>query len=608
MLNEFLRSVSFLENTVKFQRKECISYRTVFSALTLCLFLLFTVFVLSEDYVKSAAESILYMSHPEKRNPGLNKLQKQFFNYSVMSNTNLELYNCKLMMTSKSIWEKSDADNTFLQSKVNDKKGQYKYSIMNAHGDSRIYFDLSEFKYGNELVFESVVYTHCENPEDIKKIEQSQFKVSLVSSTTLTTNLFSKSEPFNVVKDGNGETFDMNNNIQCMKGYLNSFDLAFKPIVIVNDDDYFRISSYNIDYLKMSESFSNESFDSDIIYLGKSKTMISEKSSKYEELIKQERIDYYNSYDVDNKDQYIKVKETENRKIIGIVNYLIDLRGDIIIRKYPKFKNLFPALLCIFWFIVMILKIIFSLYDHNLIYLEYINSFYTFTLSNSFIEGENGKEDNESISKSSFKQCSENPNSRMVEMESEVIGDNYKQTKNPLLEASFMKYPINDTLYYGNMKGEESKVCHATSNSNKVNNIASPDKADTFRISSSNMFKNDHKSKSVSEFQFTTCDMLRFILCKCFVKTKIKKSLFKNCKNQLLYYLDPLFYFRMCAANETSVCLGRASLEYSAIISSDYKHFQVLRKSNNNYSANHGKFNPDLTGNDIRVSFVCRDN
>lgn len=606
-----------MENNVKFQNKDNIFFRPVFSAVVLTCFLLFAVFVVAKDFVDSATESIVYMNFPEKRNPGLKKLHKQFFNYSILTNLDLEAINCKLMMTSKSKWQSSDANSTFMQAKVDNKLGKFKYTIINANADSDIInLDSDELNYGNELIFESLVSVKCDDPNSIKGIDQSQFKVALVSSTTLSVNLLNKTEPFNVVKDGNGEVFDINNNIHCMKEFLNSYDLTFKPTVILNDDDYFRIISLSKDSYLEAENHSKDTIRSDIVYLGKSKTMISIKNEKIEEVVTRKNPAKYYSDDVLKKvvtDEAISLMETKNMKLIGMVNYLIDLKGEIIIRKYPKFKNMIPILLCILLLVVLALRMAFSFYDHNSIYLEHINSFYTFTISNSYIEQENGKEDDDL--RSTGKSDSENQKSINIDVESTEMADNYKIMKKPLLEASFMKFPINETVGYGNLNDEESKINQTNTKLKsfqleKLNSkaiIASPDKAETFRISSSNMFKGKHKSKSESEFQFTSCDLLRFLFCRCFDKTRIKMSLYRNCKNQLTYYLNPEFYFRMCAANEDSACIGRNSLEYSATISPDYKHYQVCRRSNN-FADKNGKRKTEIAGNDIRVSFVCRDN
>lgn len=80
-------------------------------------------------------------------------------------------------------------------------------------------------------------------------------------------------------------------------------------------------------------------------------------------------------------------------------------------------------------------------------------------------------------------------------------------------------------------------------------------------------------------------------------KTKIKKSLYENCANQFEYYLNPHYYFRVCALNEMQLSqqMGSGRL-YSAKISSDLENYQIERTELENTESNKKvELKPDFT-------------
>lgn len=85
-------------------------------------------------------------------------------------------------------------------------------------------------------------------------------------------------------------------------------------------------------------------------------------------------------------------------------------------------------------------------------------------------------------------------------------------------------------------------------------------------------------------FKFSLIDAAKFLICLRTKETKIKLTLYENCLDQLNYYLNPNYYFRMCSANE--VQLENYSYEtYTAKISCSLNNFQIDRLERNSHKS-----------------------
>lgn len=103
--------------------------------------------------------------------------------------------------------------------------------------------------------------------------------------------------------------------------------------------------------------------------------------------------------------------------------------------------------------------------------------------------------------------------------------------------------------------------------------------------------------RSGVEFKLTQFDIFLFIFCCGLSKSKIKKSLYENCVSQFEFYLNPHYYFRVCALNEMQLSqqMGSGRL-YSAKISSDFENYQIDRADVENADAqNKSEIKPDFT-------------
>jgi hypothetical protein len=246
-----------------------------------------------------------------------------------------------------------------------------------------------------------------------------------------------------------------------------------------------------------------------------------------------------NDVTLDIKQLYSSHELYESPDIISSFEVISDNNHHIYIRSYRKFFQILPYYFILFYFLILLLRGIFIIIDSNNIYLQFINSFYDITVS----EKRNSCDSN---NKSIFKEKS-----------------NFQNLQNENKESSLIKMScLNSPV----MSLEQTRFVEE--------DFVKPLKKEPI-LKKNKSFHSDRK------YIYSLLDLISFLFAiSCCKKTSTKEKLYNSLKTQLVFYLNPLYYFKLCSLNEADVMESITDKQiYSAVISNNFENFIISRNN-----------------------------
>lgn len=580
ILHDFLQSQNLLGGSVGFVQSPPKYFRMALSLLLLVGFITFITFVSVKEYFN---QSIVEFSRFESQTKHqlTPEIASSLISFRLESVIDLGSRGCNLKMIAR--FNRNSYGNRYDFNQRKDGSGGF------------IYEAILENKENAETIpeyFNSKLSYVCLNKSSYEYLRYNiAFKLRIGESLNYSLNVFNKNNPFQIIESNAAPKISNQPSI-----YGNSSDfwkIRLKPITIVDDDSYFSIALRKLgDIEEELKQHKSKSYQTKITYLQLDHLVVP------------------------------AILPVGDEEVIGFINFYIDTSIDIIVRHYPKFIYTLIPLLCIFFVCYFILRVMFDLYDSNMRYMEYINSFYDLTVVN-YTHNENfesnHKISNEDTKPKVISDSFSNCNSKSFN-NFDISHSGLSSKKNPLIEASFMRSE------YAHTKAT-SKVSDIGLNSTQTSqrNKNHLSKENTFPHYSINNFQNKieiieedldqqtpcaiSSSSNNRSFKFEYIDVFLFVCCPLFKRVKVKKLLYQQCKEQLKFFLNPHFYMGLCAINEErmSDLYKHPKNIYSAIIDFDREDYQIDRKSESSFSKLNKQNAKLLSNQSIEVSFEYRD-
>ncbi len=228
-------------------------------------------------------------------------------------------------------------------------------------------------------------------------------------------------------------------------------------------------------------------------------------------------------YILERQEQYNIINLTKEYKI-ALINYNFNNKTDVIVRVYPNIGQSICYIFLFFLFLVKIISLLFLFYDKYGKYKNLINSFFYV-----------------------------------------YYKDKVNNNKNTFLTKIS---PSNSFKIKSNINKLEDKNKPISINSSC---LTTPLKEEKQHI-------ND---KELIKYNFSLCDILVMNLPFLSKSFKVKKLIFLNCIEQFTYYLNPLYYFKLCALNENKIITNISNDEFafSIEIKENFSTYEILRKT-----------------------------
>ena len=548
----FLEMLNLFETNINFTKQSKTKYRLQLSIVLIVIFIILCLIKVLDDLDDNLATSILSLNDYVKiSNAGTIKFQPDIYTKAndTPNSCNISVH-LKLLGinygTKDLIKEKYKEDNSFIRH----------YLLENLNNtniiDDSDYFNL-----------ESKIYFKCVDDRNKSYDKSSYEKVEAPTIFINNNNEYDKvlkltnDEPLVALKKpfmrinnhSKDEISDVN---QIM---INSWEFKYEPVKVLDDKDYFSISRLK-----------NRDLDKDY--------------SKD-----------FTIHSTNSKLTKVMVADTYSDKgvLIGFISYRLSKTGKLIVRTYPKMTDSIPILLLCILFTIYIFKVIFYIYDYNGIHCEYVNTFFNLTYEDSKPLEDKGNKSTFISKKTNISKLSNDPSSdKSMTMETNTNTQILIEKQHSFNENLFKSQDNNLSIFqYKSPKQaiKETKIFIGSSfieTNNSIENNSKEDKEEIKLDENKNeVMVND---ESLKQYSFTFIDLLAFY-CPFSKNSKLKKNLYMNCKNQLDFYLNPLYYFKLCALNEENVVdylaenkVYSANFSYQRGIFDISRNMSVLKK------------------------------
>ena len=425
--------------------------------------------------------------------------------------------------------------------------------------NASLYSNLRQPSEDDYFDLESKIYYKCKDKND-KAFEKTKYN----NTDAPTIFINSKSKYDSILKLTNEDPFitskkqilKLNNHLKdeitdLNQYMINSWDFEYEPVKIIDDRDYFSISRLK-----------NRDLDKDY-------------SNDYKIHSTQKNLVKYMVSDI----------TSDNGLLIGFVNYRISKTGKLIIRNYPKFSETFPILLLVILLVAYTFKMLFYIYDYNGIYCEYVNTF--FNLSN-----DDAKKQDDKANKSTFisqktnitESRNDNFNDKSLETFTNTNTQILIEKQQSFNDKKFKSKEENNTSIFQYkspklaIKEAKKTIVIGTSFIDSYSSIENKSNEEKDEIKQDeNKIDLKLSNECFNPYSFGFCDLMNFY-CPFSKRSKLKRNLFKNCKDQLSFYLNPLYYFKLSAVNEEKIVDSLTENKiFSACLSYQQGKFEISR-------------------------------
>lgn len=541
----FLEIFNLFETNISFTKQSKTGYRLQFSIVLIVIFIILCFIKILDDLDNNFVTSIVSLNDYVKINNAITLNFKPDIYTKTKDTPNSCIISSHIKLLGKNYGIKDFKKETYSE----DNSYIRHYIPFNEFPNSTI------FEEGDYFNLETKIYLKCVDNNNIH-LEKTSYDTFEAPTLFISNNneydkvlKLTNDEPLVALKKpllkiNNKSKDDLSDKYQIM---INSWQFEYEPVKIYDDKDYFSITRLkNRDLEKdYSKDFTVHSTNTKL-----TKILVT--------------------------DTY-----TENKGVlIGFVSYRLSKTGRLIVRVYPKITESIPIFLLGILSTIYLLKIAFYIYDYNGTHCEYINTFFNLTYDNTKpFEDKGNKSTFVSRKTNITKSSDDNSNDKSMETNTNTQILIEKQHS---FNENLLKSQDNNNLSIFQYKSpkqaiKETKIFIGTSfiesNSSIVNN--SKEEKEELKL--------DNKNEAVlnedtfKQYSFTFMDLLAFY-CPLSKNYKLKKNLYMNCKDQLNFYLNPLYYFKLCALNEEKVVDYLAENKvYSACFSYQKGIFDISR-------------------------------
>jgi len=367
------------------------------------------------------------------------------------------------------------------------------------------------------------------------------------------------------------------------------------------------IDSVSFNFELNKEIFSNQGFDNKINFAAPSKLLKNYKNYAnyweldFKPLIKKEIKGFFSpfntkegsilslnstSYKLENKglglskmyydkSQQNKINDssTVDEVMNIIINYRIWKKGDIMVIVYPKLSDTLPYHIILFLILILFLKVLFLLYDNYGKYNYLINDIFKITKTENTHKAQQKTFASKIGRKSNI---SDSNNTSTSDPKNLLINTESKHNKINLYSTTLSSDTKDNVSIISEKLLDESQVTKDISlnNLNKENSNNLSQNSDSTTTN-----KEGNVEKKIVPYQFTFLDIISFYL-PITKKIKTKKEVFINCINQLKFFINPLFYLKLCVLNEEKIVETIMEKKlYSVNFKDDFQSFDILRMS-----------------------------